>query len=290
MEATRRRRARKLRVLRWSRFVQGDIDPTWRTSRSSPRSTASRCASTTRAGKTCARRRPSRPTPARARTSSCRPTTTRTSIRKSSSTSPTVCNYLGSKLRRLVSGLRALPAARRQALDRRAARRRRRLHGLSPERGQGRGLRHLPEGHRRLPEAVQGAEGEGHAGGFALGNATGDANTWAQLAGVGVRRQARRQEQQGRHRQPRDDQGARVREGAVSDLRARHAVVARPEQQQGLPRRSAQRDQQRHLDLLRGQDLDRPEAEGDGGRHQPRQHARSARSAIRPSSSCSSTR
>ena len=37
----------------------------------------------------------------------------------------------------------------------------------------------LPEGHRRLPQAVQGAEGEGHAApGFALGNATGDGNTW----------------------------------------------------------------------------------------------------------------
>ena len=36
-----------------------------------------------------------------------------------------------------------------------------------------------------------------------------------------------------------------------------HAVVARPEQQQGVPRRPDLADQQRHLDLLRGEELDR---------------------------------
>ena len=60
--------------------------PTWSTSRSSPRRPASRCASTTRAGKTCGRRPRWPPTPAPARTSSCRPTTTPTCTRTSCST------------------------------------------------------------------------------------------------------------------------------------------------------------------------------------------------------------
>jgi hypothetical protein len=34
--------------------------------------------------------------------------------------------------------------------------------------------------------------------------------------------------------------------------------LAGPEQQQGLPRRPGQPDQQRHLDLLRGQELEDP--------------------------------
>ena len=50
------------------------------------------------------------------------------------------------------------------------------------------------------------------------------------------------------------------------------------------------RHQQRHLDLLRGQELDRPEGQGDGGRHPARRRSRSARSACRPSRTCSSTR
>ena len=54
---------------------------------------------------------------------------------------------------------------------------------------------------------------------------------------------------------PETIEGARVRQGAVRDLHPRHAVVARPEQQQGVPRRPDQRHQQRHLDLLRGEEL-----------------------------------
>ena len=59
--------------------------------------TASRCASTTKAGRTCARRRRWRPTPAPARTSSCRPTTTPTSIPDKLLDVTDVCEYLGKK-------------------------------------------------------------------------------------------------------------------------------------------------------------------------------------------------
>ena len=69
------------------------------------------------------------------------------------------------EVRRLVSGLRSVSAARRQEVDRRSAGRCRRVHGLSREPHQGGGIRRVPEGHRRLPQAVQGAEGQGHAAG-----------------------------------------------------------------------------------------------------------------------------
>ena len=61
------------------------------------------------------------------------------------------------EVRRLVPGRRGLPAARRQEVDRRAARRGRLDDGLPREHAEGGRLRQLPEGHRRLPEDVQGA-------------------------------------------------------------------------------------------------------------------------------------
>ena len=54
---------------------------------------------------------------------------------------------------------------------------------------------------------------------------------------------------------PETHQGAGVRQGALRHLHPGHAVLAGPEQQQGLPRRPGQRHQQRHLDLLRRQEL-----------------------------------
>ena len=70
---------------------------------------------------------------------------------------------------------------------------------------------------------------------------------------------------------PETDRRARVREAALRDLRPGHALVARPEQQQGVPRRPDQPHHQRHLGLLRGEELAGREGEGDGGRHRPRQ-------------------
>ena len=128
--------------------------PTWPTSRSSPRRPASRCGSTTRAGRTCARRRRWPPTPAPGPDIIL-------------STNDDANLYPGEAARRdrpvpttsarsTAAGTRpARPIlqARRQEVDRRAARLRRRDDGLPREHGQGGRLRRLPEGHRRLPEA-----------------------------------------------------------------------------------------------------------------------------------------
>ena len=90
------------------------------------------------------------------------------------------------------------------------------------------------------------------------------------LARVGARRQAGRRQEQRRHQQPGDDRRARVLEAAVRDVHPGHAVVARPEQQQGVPRRPALPHRQRHLGLLRGEDVAGPEDAGDGQRHPAR--------------------
>jgi multiple sugar transport system substrate-binding protein len=69
-------------------------------------------------------------------------------------------------------------------------------------------------GFLKLCQALKAKE---HAGGFALGNATGDSSVDA-LAALGARRQARRREEQRRDQQPRDDRRARVREAALRDV------------------------------------------------------------------------
>ena len=117
---------------------------------------------------------------------------------------------------------------------------RRATHRLSRKPCQGGGLRQLPEGHRRLPQALPGAEGQGHAGGIRARQRDRRLELDA-LARLGARRQAGRREEQRRHQQPGNDRRARVRQAALRDVHPGHAVVARPEQQQGVPRRPAVR-------------------------------------------------
>jgi len=77
---------------------------------------------------------------------------------------------------------------------------------------------------------------KGTPGGFALGHATGDANTWCHwlvwtfAASWSTRRTTWSS-------QPGNAEGARVLEGASNGTSSGHAVVARSEQQQGFPRR-----------------------------------------------------
>ena len=160
---------------------------------------------------------------------------------------------------------------------------------------QGGRLRHVPDDDRRLPEARAGDEGEGHAGRPRARPRERRRDHLVLLDRLGPRRQDGRRKGQRGDQQPRDDRRARVRERAVRDLPARHAVVARSEQQQGVPRRADQPHEQCDLDLLRREELARREAEGDGGGHRARQLADRARSARRPSCTrsrrawCSST-
>ena len=127
----------------------------------------------------------------------------------------------------------------------------------------------VPRDMAGLPQAVPGAEGQGHAGGIRARQRDRRLELDA-LARLGARRQARRREEQRRHQQPGDDRRARVLEAALRDVHPGHAVVARPEQQQGVPRRPAVADRERHLGLLRREDVAGPEAAGTGQRHPAR--------------------
>ena len=106
-----------------------------------------------------------------------------------------------------------------------------------------------------------------------------------------LRRQDGRREQQGRDRQPRDDQGARVRQGAVrrpsSPARCRGSTrtTTRP----SSTARSALTTNGISI-YYAAKNSQRPEGQGDGGRHPARAVSRSGRSACRPSRTCSSTR
>ena len=132
-DATRRRwnstpeKGAKLRVLRWSRFVQGDIDQYMKNVQKFTEKYRHRGARRQRrlggraaegGGRGEHRRGPGHhPVDQRRR----QPVSG-----QAASTSPTSADYLGKQVRRLVSGVRAVPAAGRQEVDRRAARRRRR--------------------------------------------------------------------------------------------------------------------------------------------------------------------
>jgi len=68
--------------------------------------------------------------------------------------------------------------------------------------------------------------------GFALGHASGDANTWLHWALWAL---PRRQGRQGHHQLTGDSQSARVRQSALRDIYSRHRLLERRVQQQGFP-------------------------------------------------------
>ena len=212
-----------------------------------------------------------------------------TCIRTSWSTSPTSAT---TSARSTAAGTRcARPYLHaRQEVDRRPAGLRRQRDGLSREPRQGGGLRQVPEGHGRLPQAVQGAEGEGHAG--RLRARQRDRRRNAGRTGWSGRSAARWST-----RRTRSSSTAPRRIKALEYAKELYATFVPgtlswldPNNNKAFLDGQISRHRQRHLDLLRGEDLAGPEAEGDGGGHPARATSRSARSACRPSSTCSSTR
>ena len=149
-----------------------------------------------------------------------------------------LANYLGDKYGGWYDSAKAYGMHDEQVGRRHDGRRRQRA-GLPRKRSEGRGLRRASRGTcAGFLKLCQALKAKGTPAGFALGNATGD-SSWTHLAGVGARRQAGRCQEQRRHQQPGDDRRARVLEAALRDVHPGHAVVARPEQQQGVPRRPA---------------------------------------------------
>ena len=153
-----------LRVLRWSRFVQGDIDAYMANVKKFTEKTGIRCGSTTKAGKT------SGPKAAVAANTGAGPdiilsTNDDANLYPDKLLDVTdLAEYLGKKYGGWYPAGEAVQSPRRQEVDRAPARRGRLDDGLPREHGEGGRLRQLPEGHRRLPEDVQGGQGKGHAG------------------------------------------------------------------------------------------------------------------------------
>ena len=141
------------------------------------------------------------------------------------------------------------------------------LRGLSREHGQGGGLQRDPARPRRLPEAVPRIECPWHATRIRARQCHRRRHHMVPLARVVARRKTGRRERSGRDQLQGDHRRARVCQGAVSDPGPRHAVVARSEQQQGVPRGPDQPHLQRHLDLLRREDFLRPGPQSDRSRH-----------------------
>ena len=114
------------------------------------------------------------------------------------------------------------------------------------------GFSEFPKDTRRLPRALQGDEGQGHARRLPARQGGRRRQQLRPLAALEPRRQDDRRGRHGRHRQPRDPGGDRVRQGALRDLHPRHRELARHQQQPRLPRRAGVADRQRRLALLRG--------------------------------------
>ena len=126
--------------------------------------------------------------------------------------------------------------------------------------------------------------------GFALGNATGDGNGWCHWLLWAFGGKLVDASNKVVIDSPETLKALEYAKEMYGTFVPGHAVVARSEQQQGVPRRADLTDEQRHLDLLRGQDLEGSEGRRAGRGHQSRELCRSVRSASRASSSCSSTR
>ena len=109
----------------------------------------------------------------------------------------------------------------------------------------------IPNDHADLPEAAAGAEEEQQAGGLRARQRGRRRQRLRQLADLVVRRLSRRRGRQGRDQQQGDDRGAEVPEGPLSDLRAGHAVLGRSEQQPRLCGKRMLAHRQRRLALLR---------------------------------------
>ena len=149
-----------------------------------------------------------------------------------------LADYLGKKYGGWYPAVRGLHAARRQELDRRcrwappAS-----MMVYRESHGEGGRLRHLPEGHRRLPQDVQGAarpRARRAAWRSATPPATAAGRNWLVWAFGGKLVDKNNKVVID---SPETLKALEYAQGAVRDLHPRHAVVARPEQQQGLPRR-----------------------------------------------------
>ena len=112
------------------------------------------------------------------------------------------------------------------------------------------GFDSIPNDHADVPEAAAGDEEEQQARRLCARQCRRRRQRLRQLAGLVARRLSCRRGGQGRDQQQGDDRGPEISEGPLSDLRARHAVVGRSQQQPRLCSKRVLADRQRRLPLL----------------------------------------
>ena len=212
---------------------------------------------------------------AAAPTSSTAGTTTRTSTLRSCSTSPISANYLGQKYGGWYAGRREVRQARTASwislpLGAAGAKIVYRKSWVKEA-----GLRRLAEGHRRVPEALPGAEGQGHtrrASRSAMRSATPTAGATGWCGRFGGKMVDENDNVV--INSPETIAALEYAKRALQDLHPRDALLARRRQQQGVPRRADRPDRRTaSRSTTRRRTRERPEHQGDGRRHRPRQSA-----------------
>ena len=186
------------------------------------------------AGRTSPSRPPSPPTPAPAPTSSSASATTPHIYADKLVELSDVAEYLGKKYGGWMFVGEKYGKGRHQELDRPALRRHRRPVGVSQVGGQRSRLREVPDRPAGFLELCQKLKKAGKPFGFALGNAVGDANGFANWllwthGGSWWTRRARSS-----INSPETIAALKYAEGTVADLRARHAGLERHRQQPRL--------------------------------------------------------
>ena len=180
----------KLRVLRWSRFVQGDIDQYMKNVQAFTAKTGIEVRVDNEGWEDV------RPKAAVAANTGAGPdiilsTNDDANLYPEKLVDVTdFCTYLGKKYGGFYPVCEPYLRPEWQELDRRAARRGWRRDGVPRKPYEGGRVQQLSERHRRLFEAVQGAEGQGNTAGICARQRDRRWQHLVQLAGLGVRRQA----------------------------------------------------------------------------------------------------
>ena len=127
----------------------------------------------------------------------------------------------------------------------------------------------VPEDHRRVPRLCQGDEGAGHARRLGARPRLGRRQWLGALVPVGARRQPGRRRGQGHHQLAGDREGARTTpRRCTTSMIPGTASWNDAFNNKAFLASEISLDQQRHLDLRRGQP--RSESQGDRRRHEPR--------------------
>ena len=248
-----------------------------RTPRSSPRRPASTCASTARAGRTCARRPRSPPTSAAVPTSCSPGATTRTSSRPRRSTSPTSPPTSARSTAAGIRWPRSTAPTRRGAGSRcRSAPRAAASSTASPGSTKP-ATTTIPEDLDGFLQLARKLQESGRPIGLALGNAVGDGNAWCNWVVWAHGGAMIDEEDNVTINSPETIEALKYAKALYETFIPGTLSWLDPSNNKAYPGRRGLRHPERHLDLLRGQELGGSRGARDRRGHLPCAHADRAR-------------